>query len=98
MEVSKVSFSPGEDCMNDIIEQIQSASKFLDVCVFTISDNRISDELITAYNNGIEIRIISDNEKMNGIYICRHIHIPGAQYIAVYLNNIQLQIIHLNLT
>lgn len=65
MEVSKVSFSPGEDCMNDIIEQIQSASKFLDVCVFTISDNRISDELITAYNNGIEIRIISDNEKMN---------------------------------
>ena len=65
MEVSKVSFSPGEDCMNDIIEQIQSASKFLDVCVFTIRDNRISDELITAYNNGIEIRIISDNEKMN---------------------------------
>ena len=65
MEVCKVSFSPSEDCLNDIIEQIQSASKFLDVCVFTISDNRISDELIKAYNNGIEIRIISDNEKMN---------------------------------
>ena len=65
MEICKVSFSPGDDCMNDIIEQIQSAAKFLDICVFTISDNRISDELIKAYNNGIEIRIISDNEKMN---------------------------------
>ena len=65
MSSQKVSFSPGEDCLNDIIDQIQSANKYLDICVFTISDNRISDELIKAYEKGIDIRIISDNEKMN---------------------------------
>ena len=62
---NKVSFSPGEDCLNDIVELMQSADKYLDICVFTISDNRISDEIIRAFNRGIEIRIISDNEKMN---------------------------------
>jgi len=62
---NKVSFSPGEDCLSDIIELMQSADKYLDICVFTISDNRISDEIIKAFNRGIEIRIVSDNEKMN---------------------------------
>ena len=62
MNFNKVSFSPGDDCLNDIIELIQSADKYLDVCVFTISDNRISDELIKAYNSGVDIRVISDNE------------------------------------
>ena len=62
---NKVSFSPGEDCLNDIIELMQSADKYIDICVFTISDNRISDEIIKAFNRGIEIRIVSDNEKMN---------------------------------
>ena len=64
---NKASFSPGEDCLNDIIEMIQSAKEFLDVCVFTISDNRISDELIKAYNKGVSVRIISDNDKMNDL-------------------------------
>ncbi len=85
MEVYKVSFSPGDDCMNDIIEQIHSASKFLDICVFTISDNRISDELIKAYNNGIEIRIISDNEKMND---------DGSDIRYLFESGIQIKIDH----
>lgn len=63
----KTSFSPGEDCLNDIIELIQSGEKFLDVCVFTISDNRIADELVKAFDRGVDVRIISDNEKMNDI-------------------------------
>jgi phosphatidylserine/phosphatidylglycerophosphate/cardiolipin synthase-like enzyme len=62
---NKVSFSPGVECLNDIIELIQSSDKYLDICVFTISDNRISEEIIGAFNRGIEIRIISDNEKMH---------------------------------
>jgi len=61
----KVSFSPGEDCLSDVIAFIQEAEKFLDVCVFTISDNRISDELIASFNRGVDVRIITDNEKMN---------------------------------
>jgi cardiolipin hydrolase len=62
---NRVSFSPGDDCLNDIIDLLQSADKYLDICVFTISDNRISEEILKAYTRGIEIRIISDNEKMN---------------------------------
>ena len=62
---NRVSFSPGDDCLNDIIDLMQSADQYLDICVFTISDNRISEEILKAHNRGIEIRIISDNEKMN---------------------------------
>jgi cardiolipin hydrolase len=64
---NRVSFSPGDDCLNDIIDLMQSADKYLDICVFTISDNRITEEIVKAHNRGIEIRIISDNEKMNDI-------------------------------
>ena len=56
-------FSPGDQCRNTIIRCINSAREDLDICVFTISDNRISDALIEAYDNGIKIRIITDNDK-----------------------------------
>lgn len=64
MTIHKASFSPGEDCLNDIIDLIRSSEKYLDICVFTISDNRIADELVKAFDRGVDVRVISDNEKM----------------------------------
>ncbi len=37
--------------------------KSADVCVFTITDDRISNAIIEAHRRGIEIRILTDNEK-----------------------------------
>ena len=61
---NQVFFSPGEDCVNHIIDLINEAYTQLDICVFTISDDRISRAIVEAMKNGVEIRIISDNFKV----------------------------------
>ena len=55
-------FSPGDDCLNAINGQLRRATKSIDICVFTITDNRISDTIIEA-SRRVDIRIISDNDK-----------------------------------
>lgn len=61
---SEVYFSPGDDCADAIIREIENVSHTIDICVFTISDNRISQAIINAQNQGIQIRIITDNDKV----------------------------------
>lgn len=57
-------FSPGDDCLNHIIELINNAKTHLDICVFTISDDRISRALLRAKHFGVELKIITDNDKL----------------------------------
>lgn len=64
-QTPEVYFSPGEDCRNRIRTAILAAKSSLDICVFTISDNYISDTIIQKYKDGIKIRIITDNDKCN---------------------------------
>jgi mitochondrial cardiolipin hydrolase len=61
---SHVFFSPGEDCLNAICSGLRSAIKAIDVCVFTISDDRISDALIERHKRGVKLRVLTDNEKL----------------------------------
>jgi len=61
---NRVYFSPSEDCLAAIINLIKSATRSLDLCVFTISDNRISDAIVEAHTRGIKVRIVTDNDKM----------------------------------
>jgi len=56
-------FSPGEACRTVIINQIKAAINNLQICVFTISDDQITDAIITAHKRGTEIKIITDNDK-----------------------------------
>jgi mitochondrial cardiolipin hydrolase len=63
MEV-KTAFSPGDQCRRLIIDAIKQAEDTLDICVFTISDDRIAIAIKDAFNRGLGIRIISDNDKM----------------------------------
>jgi len=65
MSAYRVSFSPGEDCLKDVISFIEEAESYLDVCVFTISDNRIARALVDAFERGIDVRVVTDNEKMH---------------------------------
>ena len=60
---SKTFFSPGQDCLNEIIWQLGKAKSTIDICVFTITDNRISAAIIDAHERGVKVRIISDNDK-----------------------------------
>lgn len=61
----KIAFSPGPDCKKLILDTIREATHKLDVCVFTISDDTISDALKAAFDRGLEIRILTDNLKVS---------------------------------
>ncbi|MFD2246114.1 phospholipase D-like domain-containing protein [Pontibacter ruber] len=58
-------FSPGDDCLNAIVESIDEVKKTMKICVFTISDDRISEAITRAYKRGISIKIITDNNKLH---------------------------------
>jgi phosphatidylserine/phosphatidylglycerophosphate/cardiolipin synthase-like enzyme len=60
---TQVYFSPGDDCPQIIVNQLERASSSIDICVFTITDNRIADAIRDAFVRGVAVRIISDNDK-----------------------------------
>lgn len=60
---SSAYFSPGENCLHRIQQFIREAQHSLDICVFTITDNRIADKIVDAHERGVNVRIISDNDK-----------------------------------
>lgn len=64
---SSAYFSPGTSCLSQIVSSIGSARHTIDVCVFTISDDRISDALLKAHKAGVKVRIVSDNDKSNDL-------------------------------
>lgn len=61
--MNKVFFSPGEDCRKAIIEQLHQSVSSIKICVFTISDDLITDVIIARHQFGIDIKIITDNDK-----------------------------------
>jgi phosphatidylserine/phosphatidylglycerophosphate/cardiolipin synthase-like enzyme len=56
-------FGPGEDCPACIIRLFNAARRKVDVCVFTITHDRISSAILAAHRRGVTVRIITDNEK-----------------------------------
>lgn len=62
-DVPHVAFSPGEDCLEAIRDEFARARRKVDVCVFTITDDRIRAAMLDARRRGVVIRVISDNDK-----------------------------------
>jgi phosphatidylserine/phosphatidylglycerophosphate/cardiolipin synthase-like enzyme len=60
-----VCFAPGEGCLRHIVSRFHTARKTADVCVFTITDDRITRAIMDAHKRGVKLRIISDNDKAN---------------------------------
>ena len=58
-------FAPGEDCLRKLRELCLGAKRSIDVCVYTISDDRLCVALIDAYRRGLTVRILSDDEKIH---------------------------------
>lgn len=56
-------FAPGERCLQHIIHRFNTCRRTADVCVFTITDDRISRAILDAHHRGVAVRVISDNEK-----------------------------------
>jgi phosphatidylserine/phosphatidylglycerophosphate/cardiolipin synthase-like enzyme len=56
-------FSPRDDCARQLAAIIGRARHLLDICVFTITDDRIAEAIRAAHRRGVQVRIISDDEK-----------------------------------
>jgi len=56
-------FTPGDGPLNAIIQQIQQARGSIDVCVYTVTDDRISRTLLDAHRHGVRLRVVGDDDK-----------------------------------
>ena len=70
---SRAYFSPRDDCPRAIAGLFAKARRGVDVCVFTITDDRIARAILSAHGRGVKIRIITDNDKSldRGSDVCR---------------------------
>lgn len=59
----EAAFSPGTDCLDLILRCLRGAVKTLDICVFTLSDDRIAEAVLAAHRRGVKVRILTDNDK-----------------------------------
>ncbi len=58
-------FSPGPDCKTAILSLLTQARASLDLCVFTISDDDLTRQILEAHRRGVVVRLITDNDKRN---------------------------------
>jgi len=61
--VQEAAFSPGMECLQAIQRCLRGARETADICVFTLSDDRISEEVMAAHRRGVKVRIVTDNDK-----------------------------------
>ncbi len=59
----EVCFSPGDDCLDSIARLLRWCQHSADICVFTITDNRVAEAITTCAARGVKVRVISDNDK-----------------------------------
>jgi mitochondrial cardiolipin hydrolase len=63
LEKDRACFSPGEQCLGAIIHRFEECRTTADLCVFTITDDRISRSILDAHRRRVKIRILSDQDK-----------------------------------
>ena len=60
---ARARFSPGSECRDQIETLLESARRSADICVFTITDDRLSRAIVDAHRRGVRVRVISDDDK-----------------------------------
>lgn len=60
---AEVHFSPGPGCLEAIRERLRRATSHVDICVFTITDDRIAAAIFEAHRRGVATRVVTDDDK-----------------------------------
>ncbi|HEX4613949.1 MAG TPA: phospholipase D-like domain-containing protein, partial [Urbifossiella sp.] len=58
-----VFFAPGDACWRHLVHRIAQTRRTMDLCVFTITDDRVSHPILDAHRRGVKIRIVTDDDK-----------------------------------
>lgn len=61
--VSSAYFSPGDTCLRRLSDLMRGCRETLDICVFTIADDRLTDAILQCHARGVQVRVVSDNDK-----------------------------------
>ena len=61
--IAEAHFSPGDECRRRITGLLKQARSSIDICVFTITDDRLAQPILDAHRRGVAVRIITDNDK-----------------------------------
>lgn len=61
--INSAHFSPGDNCRRKLLDLCLSARTALDISVFTISDDRLTQGIIEAHRRRVKVRLITDNDK-----------------------------------
>lgn len=60
---AEVFFSPGPACLDAISRQLKESERQVDICVFTITDDRLASAILDAFKRGVQLRIVTDDDK-----------------------------------
>ena len=63
--VSSAYFSPGDTCLRRLGDLMRGCRQTLDICVFTIADDRLTDAILACHARGVRVRVVSDNDKQH---------------------------------
>lgn len=61
--LARTHFSPGEACRDQIVTLFEEARRQVDVCVFTVTDDRVAKAILRAHRRGVQVRIVTDDLK-----------------------------------
>jgi len=62
-KIAEALFFPNEGNIDKIIAYLDSCEKSLDVCVYTITDDRLTQQMVKLHRRGVKVRVITDDEK-----------------------------------
>ena len=60
-------FSHGLTCIQEVLRQFDLARRSCDVCVFTITDDRITRAILLAHARGVRVRVLTDDDKSHDL-------------------------------
>ncbi len=59
----EVYFSPQDKCAQRIVQQFRRVQQSADICVFTITDDDVTEAILDAHRRGVRMRILTDDDK-----------------------------------
>lgn len=60
---SRALFGPEDPMVETLVSVISGARRSLDICMFTITDDRLTEAIAAAHRRGVAVRILSDGDK-----------------------------------